>query len=285
VQGISPDARHVMWWLIGKQDFFQLEIFQYSRPESRPLRADWRPSDLGWARFGVRVANFGACLAALANHKIPLIAQPAEKAGRKHAAFRDPYMGAIIEIIEADPLAPEGPSIAYATSSVSDLRSAREFYGELLEYPLLPLEQLHTADDEALWGLSGAERDGFVVDAGKIPLEIVCYRKPPGRPKPEDYRLSDQGIMNIALGARRAAPVVKALDRLAMAGYVPPFRFENGENVCGYINDREREIEFASVPESMDDVYGFSPAPLGFMGSHIKNVSTGTMVDGEASID
>lgn len=272
VQGIGPDARHVMWWLIGQQEFFQLEIFQYSRPESRPLPADWRPCDLGWVRFGIIVADFDACLSGLEGHAIQPISSPIEKGERRHVAFRDPYAGAIIEVIESDPRKPGGPIIAYATSSVSDLKAAREFYGGLLEFELMPLERLHAPSDEAIWGLEGAARDGFLVNTGSVPLEIVKYDDPAGRAKPQDHRLSDQGIMNIALGARCAAPVSRALDRLAAVGYVPPFRFENGENICGYINAPEREIEFASVPESMDEVYGFAPAPLGFMASHVKNV-------------
>ena len=132
VQGISPDARHVMWWLIGRQDFFQLELFQYSRPKSRPLPVDWRPSDLGWTRFGVTVGDFDLCLSALASHAIALIAPPVEKGGRRHAAFRDPFAAVIVEIIEAGPDQTGGPAIAYVTSSVSDLTSAREFYGDLL---------------------------------------------------------------------------------------------------------------------------------------------------------
>jgi catechol 2,3-dioxygenase-like lactoylglutathione lyase family enzyme len=272
VQGIGADARHVMWWLIGQQEFFQLEIFQYSRPESRSLAEDWRPSDLGWVRFGIIVADFEVSVRALKTHAIEPISSPIEKDGRRHVAFRDPYAGVIVEIIECDPQKPEGPVVAYATSSVSDLQAAREFYRDLLEFELLPLEILHAPSDEAVWGLPGASRDGFLVNAGGLPLEIVKYHEPTGRAKPADYRLSDQGIMNIALGARRAAPVCHALDRLAVAGYVPPFRFENGENVCGYINVPEREIEFASVPETMDEVYGFAPARLGFIAHHVKNV-------------
>lgn len=271
VQGISPEARHTMWWLIGSQPFFQLEIFQYSRPESRPLPADWRPCDHGWVRFGVEVSDFEHCLSVLQAHGIAPIAAPVTKAGRRRMAFRDPYAGAVVEAIEADGPMPDGPVVAYATSSVSDLAAAREFYGGLLGFELLPLDRLHAPGDEALWGLAGAQHDGFVVNTGGLPLEVVQYADPPGRPKPSDYRLSDLGIMNVALGARTAAPVAAALDRLAGLGLHPPFRFENGENICGYINAPGREIEFASIPEEMDAVYGFAPAPLGFMATHVKN--------------
>jgi hypothetical protein len=149
---------------------------------------------------------------------------------------------------------------------VSDLISARAFYESVLELNILPLERLHSPADEALWGLPGAIRDGFLVEVDSGYLEILCYSQPPGRPRRSDHRLSDHGIQNISLGSRKREVVSRLLDRVQGAGYSPPFIFENGENICGYINDAEREFEFASIPESMDEVYGFAPARLDFFG-------------------
>ena len=259
-----------MWWLLGQQKFFQLEFFEYTRPVSRPLPTDWHPGDHGWTRFGVLVADFDACMRGLESNGVGLLAPAVVKNGRRHAAIRDPYVGAIVEIMESNPEQPAGPSVSYVTSSVSELESARSFYRDTLQFEILPLENLHAPSDEALWCLPGAERDGFLVDVGSAFLEIVQYRRPEGRDKPKDYRLSDQGIMNVSLGSRRAQPVVRALGRLKEAGYVPPYTFENGENICGYITDPERAFEFASIPEELDAAYGFVPAPLGFMGKHVK---------------
>jgi catechol 2,3-dioxygenase-like lactoylglutathione lyase family enzyme len=259
-----------MWWMVGQQDFFQLELFGYTCPVSQPLPADWRPSDIGWTRYGIVVADFDACLVALKNQGVSPLAPAIVKSGRRHIAIRDPYVGMIVEVIESDRHRPEGPIFAYATSSVSDLESARNFYSNALELEIRPLEDLHSPSDEALWGLPGAERDGFVVSIGGTYIEVVHYRTPVGRPKPTAYQISDQGIQNIAVGGRRAAPVARILERVAAAGYVPPYTFNNGENICGYITDPERSFEFASIPEEFDTVYGFKPVPLGFMGKHVK---------------
>jgi catechol 2,3-dioxygenase-like lactoylglutathione lyase family enzyme len=264
IQNLGPGARHIMWWMVGEQPFFQLELFNYTHPVVRPLAADWRPSDHGWTRFGVVVDNFDDRLERVLRLGAKQITAPVVKNGRRHVGVRDPYVGVYLELIESDPRKPSGPTMTYATSSVSDLEKARHFYGELLQFELLPLEQLHTRDDEALWGLPGAERHGFLARVDDVLLEIVQYRNPVGRPRPKDFRLSDQGIQNISLGARRAAPVRWALDRIKTAGYVPPFTFENGENVCGYIIDAERAFEIASIPEELDKVYGFEPSPIKF---------------------
>lgn len=270
IQGLRSDTRHIMWWMVGQQKFFQLELFGYTCPVSQPLPADWRPSDIGWTRFGLVVANFDGCLEALKDHGVGPLAPAIVKNGRRHVAIRDPHVGMIIEVMESDPQRPEGPLFSYATSSVSNLDSARSFYRDVLELEILPLERLHTPSDETLWGLRGAERDGFVVCMDGVFIEVVQYRTPVGRPKPTGYQLSDQGIQNIAVGGRQAAPVARVLERLKAAGYVPPYTFNNGENICGYITDPERSFEFASIPEELDVVYGFEPVPLGFMGKHVK---------------
>jgi catechol 2,3-dioxygenase-like lactoylglutathione lyase family enzyme len=264
IQGVGPHARSIIWWTVGAQAFFQLELFQFTSPPTRLRPDDWRPSDHGWVRFGVRVADFDGCLAALADREVATLGAPVVKAGLRHVAFRDPYSGAVVEVVEAgEPIA--GPIVIYVTSSVSDLEAARRFYGETLELPIGLLDELHAPEDEAIWGLPGAERDGFVVGSGGVPIEVVCYRNPVGRPRRPDHRLSDQGIMNIALGGRRAEPVAEVLARIAPLGLVPPYTFRSGENICGYINDAEREIEFAAIPEDMDEALGFQPLPIGFM--------------------
>src|SRR3954469_13691410 len=58
VQGLAPDSRAIMWWMVGAQEFFQLEFFHYSKPAPRPKRADWTPADHGWGRFGLAVSDF-----------------------------------------------------------------------------------------------------------------------------------------------------------------------------------------------------------------------------------
>ena len=47
------------------QGFFQLELFQFYRPEVRPLPADWRPSDIGYSAIGLWVSNLDATLVRL----------------------------------------------------------------------------------------------------------------------------------------------------------------------------------------------------------------------------
>ena len=262
VQGLPPESRTMMWWMVGIQPFFQFELFTHAVPAQRPQPADWRPSDLGWVRFTVRLAGFDHCLAVLAEHGVKPISPPRVSKGARHAAVRDPYVGAIIELVEAD----EGPSVSSIACSVADLEAARRYYGELIGFPIRDLDTLRSEEDESLWGLDGARRDGFVVDAGGgVLLEIVRYSNPEGRPKPADHRISDQGIMNIAVAAHDRAPVAAAPGRLAGAGLVPPFTYDDGSTICGYIVGPDHEVEFTVVPEEAYSRFGFM-AQGDFMG-------------------
>ncbi|TAL03632.1 MAG: hypothetical protein EPO08_03705 [Rhodospirillaceae bacterium] len=262
-QGLPSDGRGIVWWMLGAQKLFQLEFFHHTRPSQRPMRADWRPVDHGWNRFGIAIADFESCLAVLAKSGVSPITSPTVENGLRRVAFRDPFVGAIVEVIEkprGDAGCAEGPEIVYATSSVSNLETARDFYANVLGLEILPGELLHKPEHEALWGLPGARRDAFLVRAGDIFLEIVCYRDPVGRPRPADYRTSDQGIVNVALGSRQKETVAAALENLRVAGHVPPLIFGRKGVIGGYIIDPERELEFAAFPPELDAHIGFIAA-------------------------
>jgi catechol 2,3-dioxygenase-like lactoylglutathione lyase family enzyme len=255
IQGLGPESRTLLWWMVGANEFFQLELFHHSVPAQRPLPADWKPSDHGWVRFGLRVWDFDVCVATLARHGIEPLAPTRARAGSRRIAIRDPYVGIVIEVIEATGPGVGGPEVTYIASSVADLEATRRFYGTLLGLPILPLEILHEREDEALWGVDCPERSGFVADAGGIGLEIVHY--PEGRPRAADYGISDQGIMNVGLGSREKTPVAEALGRLSEAGLVPPFTYDEGPVICGYITTPGYEVELTAIPRNLEASLGF----------------------------
>lgn len=262
---MRPDSRNVIWWMVGPRKFFQFEIFAYTCPVSQPLPTDWRPSDQGWTRFGVIVADFDACLKGLKSNGVEPLTPPVVRGGRRRVAIRDPYLGTIIEVMESDPQRREGPIVAYATNSVADLEASRRLYGDVLQFEILPLEHLHTAADEALWGLQGAERDGFVARLDDTLVEVVQYRNPVGRPKPIGYQISDQGIMNCAIASTELKPVEQMLERLTAAGHVPPYVYNDGSIIAAYTIDPDCVLEYGCVPEEAQQFYGFVPAPFDFM--------------------
>ena len=190
VQGLPVDSRATMWWLVGHRPWFQFEFFQHTRPAQRPLRADWSGADLGWVRCGIAVADFDASLSALSQCGVNLCGAVVVARGLRRAALRDPYAGQIIEIFEDGPGLPwqsgatrPGAALVYATSSVSDLSAARHYYEQVIGLDIGPLEQLHGPEHEAMWGLAGAARTGFIARAGGVGIEVIEYQTPRGRPR------------------------------------------------------------------------------------------------------
>ena len=267
VQSLQESDRAIIWWLLGRERGVQLELFHHSSPRQRPLRSDWRPNDLGWVRFGAAVPDFDAALGALASNGITPLAKPVVRDGLRRVSFREPFIGCIIEILEDGLAAPwkavgdeRLPALVYATSSVSNIASARAHYEQVLGMTVEDIDRLHQPEDEACWGLDGASRQGFLAHLGGVRLEIVEYQSPRGRPKPADYRTSDQGIVNVGLRAETPDEAIETFDRLAASGLVPPHRGDGDGLVSGYITDFEREIEIVALPASLDAMIGFEPA-------------------------
>ena len=261
-QGLEADGRAIMWWMVGPQPFFQLEFFHHTNPVQRPLREDWNPADRGWIRCGYVVEDLDEIVAALSLQGITPLRQATGAAGRRRVAFLEPYVGVVVELMERGAAPkwchPTSPALVYATSSVSDLAGAREYYSEIVApgTSIVALESLHFPEHESLWGLDGRARDGVVVLLGEIGVELVRYREL-GRPRREDYRTSDQGVVNIAVGTRSVPEVRSTFDRLAAAGLVPPVVVDIPHFCGGYITEPERELEIVAVEAEMDGVLGF----------------------------
>jgi catechol 2,3-dioxygenase-like lactoylglutathione lyase family enzyme len=256
IQGLSGDSRALISWLVSGREFFQLEVFQHSRPAPRLLPDDWRPTDHGWTRFGVAVEDFDQALRVLGDWDVEFIGGVRTADGRPRAAFRDPFCGVVVEVLATGADA-GAPYVEYVTFSTGDLESAARVYRDALGFELLPIDTLHSDTNERSLGAS-EDREGFVVCAGGTSLEVVRYSG--GRPKSVGARICDQGIMNVALGARVRAPVGKAIDALRGLGYEPPNVVDRGgERVGAYFVDPDVELEIISMPAEFDAAFGFVP--------------------------
>ena len=125
---------------------------------------------------------------------------------------------------------------------------------------------LHTPEHEALWGLAGATTESRLFDGGEVLIEVVQYLDPAGRPRPHDYRLSDQGILNIAFGARRKADFNAVYRRAEAFGAKPNCRPVHlpGAGSVVYVNDPHGfSVEILrTTPGLADRIFGFEPRPL-----------------------
>lgn len=270
IQDLGDDAAFVLWWLVGRQDFMQLELFSHTRPAQRPLPADWRPSDLGWVRWGLAVPDFDAALQRLGGLGITTITDPVTVDGLRRVCFRDPATGTVVEVFEEGTATPGGvrprhydlvPAVVYAALSVPDLERARSFYVDTLGLVEEPGTVLHEPDSEHLWGLEGARRDSFVARGGDVFLEVVRYDEPVGRPPASDRRLSDQGMMNIAVGFRDQTQLDETYQRAVANGYRPNSPAPRGVGGT-YVNDgMGTTAELLVATREFDPMFGFTPGP------------------------
>ena len=65
VQGV-PGAASTVWWLVGRNSWFQLELFQFERPIAKLMNPDLRPCDIGYTRIGIWVDDFDVTINKLA---------------------------------------------------------------------------------------------------------------------------------------------------------------------------------------------------------------------------
>ncbi|HAI72661.1 MAG TPA: hypothetical protein DCL26_10060 [Alteromonas australica] len=269
IQGLPESARGMMWWMVGRQHRVQLEFFNLTNPRQRPQDENWRCCDLGWTRFGIVVSDYDAARATLEAWNIPITGEISDPNQQRRLAFRDPFIGCYVEIFEDGEFLPGGPvvthheldsAIVYATSSVSDLASARHYYEEVLGLEIADDILLHSEKHEALWELPGAKSKSFIVTGGGFLLEIVEYTTPVGKPRAADYTVADQGILNIAVASHEAEVTKQSIERVKNAGYQISEVVEFS-GACGtYILHPEREVELCSMPTELEAMFGYNPS-------------------------
>jgi short-subunit dehydrogenase/catechol 2,3-dioxygenase-like lactoylglutathione lyase family enzyme len=270
VQGI-PRAASTCWWLIDRQDLFQVELFEFRSPLVRELPPDWRPCDIGYTTVSLWVDDLDAALDRARKEGSESLTDPTGEPGERRACLRDPD-GVLVELMEDDPRSdaprerprPEIGAVARAvTLSVPDLERSRRFFADVLGLPVAEGVELHRPEQEALWGLDGAKRERVCLWADDFLVELVSYSDPPGRPWPDGYRISDLGLLNIAFGFRDRSEFDDACRRCAEAGVDgngPPLHL--GAWSVIYVNDDQGfSVELLHVEHWYEGQMGFRPRP------------------------
>jgi catechol 2,3-dioxygenase-like lactoylglutathione lyase family enzyme len=267
VQGL-PDAEvEIVVWLVDRQGFFQLEIFQYNSPPPRLQAADRSAADIGWSSFGVWVADFDATLDRLRALGAGPVAAPVGPPGQRRSSAVDPD-GIVVEIFEGDPAPPwHTPPVnprcqvvtRSVTASVSDLERSLAYFSAAIGLTVVTTGPTHDdlhADPEA------GEVRRTVLDGGDIWLELVEHVSPSGRPRAAGYRLNDQGLLNIAVGKRTLGEYVELRDRVAAAGYRMHEEIARDRLRIHYAEDADGfSVELGFYAPELDAPQGFLPLP------------------------
>jgi catechol 2,3-dioxygenase-like lactoylglutathione lyase family enzyme len=154
---------------------------------------------------------------------------------------------------------PEVPSVLrLVRMSVQDLDRSRTFLRDVLGMVEAP--PVHGPEHERLWGLDGAEVESAAFWGGDFIVEAVRYANPAPEPRPADYRLSDQGLLNFAAGSLGPEPFARAMDRVTAAG-LTAYRELAAEGFrCQYVEDDQGfSVELLYMDGPTRDGFGFTP--------------------------
>ena len=270
VQG-RPGAWETCGWLLDQQDYFQLEFFQVLTPRRRMNPDNWRPCDIGYNTVGIAVNDFDQVLRKVS--ALSAIDPPATtgRQGARRACVSDPE-GNLVEIYEQDPLTlvdganthvlrPEVPAVVRSMRvSVPSLEDARHSFVDAMGLQPVAGFQLHTAEDEASWGLPDARAKTLLVRSANFLVELVEYLAPEPQRWPAGYRISDQGFMNIALGYRDTTDYDRSFERAISQGMRPNGKVTDiGVFRVMYVNDPEGfSIEMLNARRRFWSISGFN---------------------------
>lgn len=260
VQGL-PDVSSEVYWLMDDREFFQLELFQFERPVPRDHAGQREPWDIGYSRIAFEVADLETARANCEKAGATDIGATRRIGEREYFCAKDPD-GILIEVGDAEsPLAPGQVSRLVGVGvSVPDLELARQSFGEALGLPVIAGEP---EDKGTLWGEEGADKEMLRLDGGTVWVEFSAYRSPVPRPRPADYRISDIGILNVAVGYRSSREMRAMYRRLVDAGYDPNAEPQGVRGLVQitYLNDPQGlSVELLMLHRMMDGVFGFRPA-------------------------
>lgn len=270
VMGLGEWGGATILYLVGRQELVQLEFWTHTRPPQRPLPTDWRPNDIGFCRLGISVGDFDATLARLAAAGIATMTPPVVVDGLRRVCFLDPTVGIPVEVMEEGEALPGErdsyhhvePAVVYVALSVTDVGEAVAFFSGVVGLEHQDLE-LHSPDQEELWGLADARRQTTVLRGGTIYLELVHYDAPAGRPRPLDDSLDRQGFKTVAVGYREPADTGDVFSRVKAAGLgwtvAEPASFIGGNHVIGPV---AHHLKTLSVPLELERQFGYSPEPV-----------------------
>jgi catechol 2,3-dioxygenase-like lactoylglutathione lyase family enzyme len=218
-----PELEGRMEWLVGRNPMSQLELFHFTRPTPRPLRADRSALDEGYGHLGLFIAKFEEQLARFsADGHHPEITGPV---GSRSLWVRDPD-GIIVELMERDALGAEPvladgahlPGIRTISLTVSDLAQAEDFWTSAFGFSRVP-EGAYTPNPfPSLWS-GGVQWRESVLKGGSILVRLLAPASGAIIPRPDDYLLTDIGIVNIAAISDSFAAHQQFMDTLHARGF------------------------------------------------------------------
>ena len=271
VQGL-PRVASTCWWMVDRNEFFQLELFQFERPLARLMAHDFRPCDIGYTRIGVWVADFdrdadatgapgltAAQRPARARRGASRVrAQPRRRLRRDHGGR--PARGRRARR-RADRSAPSPCARSRSRSPTSPGPRPSSRAGSAWS---APTPRCDAPEHEALWGLAGARTRSSVFSRRQRarrarPVPRSGRAAAPGRTTGSRTRASSTSRSALGAGATTRELYRRARAAGARANR-RPLHMPGGGVV--YVNDPDRfSVELLWMSPASDKRWGFTPRP------------------------
>jgi catechol 2,3-dioxygenase-like lactoylglutathione lyase family enzyme len=242
--------------LLDHRDYFQLEIFEFENPPGRPLPPDRSIVDVGYNRLIFAVRSLTAFQQRLAKARYPKPLVPMEQSESSHVSLEDPD-GIRIELIEQPEWVASRREITLVGVGVTtvDLQTSVEDFTRGLGFELLDADPF---DHRRYWDHRGNLESAATLRKGDMSLVLAQYRS--SRPRRQDYRLADIGILNIALGFREQADFLRRFDKARQQDFSQNCKpLMRGKDIaCVYVNDRQNlSVEMLQCQPELYGLVGF----------------------------
>lgn len=260
VQGMENVASSTQW-LIDDRELFQLEVFQFEHPESRPLAEDHSLCDEGYNRVIIAVKSLQQVSDAAVSAGGSVVALLCgEEEHPTHALLKDPD-GILLELVEEPDLVPGARPAKIIGLGISsqDLPTTVEDMCD--GFGFTPCEDRF--QHGVFWQENGRLERLQTLRLDDMYLVVSQYQD--SRPRSPDYRLGDIGVMNFAIcfpDAEDFDACYEKTRQMGMKSNIEPIVTKNAGSIT-YNNDRQGfSIEMIFMVKKLWGLYGFAPPGL-----------------------
>ena len=249
-------------WLIDDRELFQLEVFQFENPESRPLPEDHSICDEGYNRVIIAVKSLERTLESAVGAGARVVALLFGDDPDRHtqALIKDPD-GILLELVEAPDLVPDArPAriLGLGLTSV-DLTTTIEDMCE--GFGFTPCEDVF--QHRTFWREGG--RLERLQTLRLDDMYLVASQYSDSRLRSSDSCLGDIGIMNFAISFPSADDFdacYLSTREMGMQSNIEPVIIKDSASVT-YNNDRQGfSVEMIYMAKKLWGLYGFAPPSL-----------------------
>ncbi|PLW68742.1 VOC family protein [Pseudohalioglobus lutimaris] len=261
VQGMENVASSTQW-LIDDRELFQLELFQFENPESRPLREDHKLTDEGYNRIIIAVKSLEQVsdIAMSAGGSVVALLYNEDPEHLTHALLKDPD-GILLELVEDPDLVPGDRPAKIVGLGISSLNLPTTVEDMCDGFGFTPCEDRF--QHKTFWQEGGKLERLQTLRLDDMYLVVSQYRD--SRPRSPDYRLGDIGVMNFAI----CFPDVEDFDacfettqKMGMQSNIEPIVIKDTGAIT-YNNDRQGfSVEMIFMVKKLWGLYGFAPPSL-----------------------